>query len=257
MSHPLRNWQNTFKELSQQDMPLLGMFIVSGSSIISECSATTDLHWVAADMEASPATKQDLIHIAQSFNGSSVSFLVRVAENNQQLIESALDIGAQGIVVPKVSTKEEALQVTSACYYPPLGTRGLNPIRCSGYFYDINNYLKNAKNITCMVQIETVEAVENLDEIATVKGISGLFIGCGDLAACYEIPGEFEHPKFQEAIKKVLNVCKKNHLIPGIFAYSNQLAKEYIKMGFKMIGIGNEIKFLKTSIEGSIREIKS
>lgn len=251
--HPLHDWKN---QLSEKNYPWLGLFLVSASSVIAECCATTNLDWVVVDLEASYASRQDLMHIAQAFNGSSVALLARVAQNNQQQIEAALDIGIQGIIVPKVSDKASALAVVKSCYYPPLGKRGLNPIRCSAYFDSVGDYLSASKNIACFVQIETQEAVENLEDIASVSGIQGLFIGCGDLALDYEIPGEFGHEKMKHAIQKVLNVCEKYHLVSGIFAYSQVLAEEYQKIGFQMIAIGNEVKFLKNEVNHWLQVLK-
>lgn len=253
MTHPLQSWENPF--INNNKNYSLGMFIVSASSMISECCATTGIDWLAVDIEASPATRHDLLHIAQSVNGSSVTLFARVAQNNQQYIEAALDVGVHGVIVPKVSTVEETKNVVSACYYPPMGTRGLNPIRCSAYFNAHQRYADMANSVSCIIQIETKQAIENLEEIAMVKGIDGLFIGCGDLAASLGIAGQFEHPEFHAAIEKVLAIAEKNNLIPGIFAYSNDLAKKYLGMGFKMIGIGNEIKFLRVGIENSILDI--
>lgn len=255
--HPLQSWDNiSKKKVLISSQPFLGLFVVTGSSLISECSATTGINWIAVDMEASPATRYDLIHIAQSLNGSSVTLFVRVAQNNQQYIESALDIGAHGIIVPKVCTSKQASEAVDAVYYAPIGSRGMNPIRCSAYFKNLGDYLSRANSsILCIPQIETAKAVNNISEIAKVKGVSGLFIGCGDLANDFGTPGEFDTILMQNARTRILNACTKHNLIPGIFAYSEELAKKYIHEGFKMIGIGNEIKFLRNAIEGSINNI--
>ena len=256
--HPLKEWSSKFREAHQQtERSLLGMFIVSASSLISECCATTGIDWLAADMEASPATRHDLLHIAQSLNGSSVGLFARVAQNNQQYIEAALDVGVCGVIVPKVSNASQAREVVNASYYPPLGTRGMNPIRCSGYFCNAEAYIRKAnENILCIAQIETKEAVENVKEIAAVSGISGLFIGCGDLAADYGMPGSFSTPQMQHAISTVLEACKEFGRVPGIFAYNEELAKEYIKKGYIMVAVGNEIKFLRACIESTLSNIK-
>lgn len=252
--HPLQNWKNAFNDHKDYS---LGMFIVSASSLISECCATTGIDWLAVDMEASPANRHDMVHIAQSLNGSSVALFARVAQNNQQYIEAALDVGAHGIIVPKVSTGSEALAAVYACYYPPIGTRGLNPIRCSAYFKSAEHYFANASSVSCIIQIETQQAIDNLDEIASTPGITGLFIGCGDLAASLGIIGQFDNPLFHDKVEAVLKACEKYQLIPGIFAYNNELAKKYLQMGFKMVGFGNEIKFLRAGIENSILDIRN
>lgn len=257
-SHPLLAWENPVKNVVNKNIPsLLGLFIVSASSIHSECCATAGIDWIAIDMEASPASRMDMIHIAQSLNGTEVILFVRVAQNNSQHIESALDIGAHGVIIPKVSSQKDAISAVKASYYPPEGKRGMNPIRCSAYFRNVENYLEKAnKSTLCIVQIETKEAINNLEEISSVKGINGLFIGCGDLASDFGTPGDFENQEMHNARRLVLEACKKYNLIPGIFAYSERLASNYIQEGFVIIGIGNEIKFLQNALDKSILEIK-
>lgn len=254
--HPLQIKKRHFSKENINSFSL-GMFLVSGSSIVSECCAVTGIDWMAVDMEASPATRYDLIHIAQSLNGSSIYLFARVAENNKQYIEAALDVGVDGVIIPKISSLEDAISAVTGCYYPPLGKRGLNPIRCSAYFKEMPHYLKNANNfVSCIAQIETQEAITNLEAIASVAGIKGLFIGSGDLALELGTPGNFESSEMNKARKEVLAACKKHHLIPGIFAYNDELAKKYIDEGFIMIGIGNDIKFVQSGIENSLTEIK-
>lgn len=254
-NHPLKIFKNPLLHPPHSNA-LLGMFIVSASSMIAECCATTGLDWIAVDMEASIASRQDLLHMAQAFNGSAMVFLVRVAENNQQYIEAALDTGVHGIIVPKVSTQHDAERAVKASYYSPIGKRGLNPIRCSAYFDSVSSYIEKASTISCFVQIETQKAIENLDTIASVKGVSGLFIGLGDLTMDYGLLADFENPVIQDAIMLVLSTCKKYDLIPGIFAYSNELARRYVQLGFKLIGMGNEIKFLRQAIDSNLSDIK-
>lgn len=236
-----------------------GIFLLSSNSMISEsCAVIPGVDWVIVDMEASTASKEDLMHIYQSLKNTNASPMVRVSELNKHQIEFALDIGSEAILIPKISTRDEAEEVARCSYYPPLGERGINPVRISNYFQNIQNYLIKAnEQITVMVQIESKEAVENADEIAQTSGIDVLFIGCGDLASSYGQPGKVEGERMDSARARVLKACLKNNKIPGIFAYSLDLAKQYIQEGFKFIAIGNEIKLLQESLYRYSNEIES
>lgn len=235
-------------------MTQLGYFVVSGSSVVVECMANTSIDWIVLDREASVA-QGELVHDLMALRGSKVKAFVRVAKCDRSEIEHALDLGAQGIIVPKVDSVEQARMAVEACYYPPLGNRGINPVRATGYFKDVNGYLKNANSrVECFVQIESVSALENLGEIAAVKGISGLFIGCGDLASSLGQPGNVEGPKMDRACRQVIAACQLNQITPGIFAYSLNLARRYKADGFEFIALGNDLKSLRSSIEQSLIE---
>ncbi len=246
--HLLR--KNYTKKKLENNQVTKGLFLISGNSMIAETCSTLPLDWLIVDMEASPMTKKDALHILQSINGSDVSPFIRVPELNRHLIEHALDIGAEGVLVPKVETRKEAELAVEACYYPPLGKRGVNPVRASRYFSDIDGYIQSSNDqILCMVQIETAKSVDNVDEIADVEGVDVLFIGCGDLASSYGHPGDMTHASMNKAREKVLLAAEKTGKIPGIFAYSLDLARQYKEEGFQFIAIGNDIKAVRESVE--------
>jgi 2-keto-3-deoxy-L-rhamnonate aldolase RhmA len=250
---------STFRKLApvaalKSGQGTVGMFIVSASSLIAEACATRGMDWLVLDMEASPAGRMELLGMLQALNGRDVLGLVRVAVNDQQMIEAALDAGANGIVVPKVSNAHEAAAVVRAAKYPPGGVRGVNPIRSSGYFGDMARYFREADDRTVVaVQIETAAALLHLDEIAGTPGVDILFVGCGDLAAELGRIGEVDHPDVQAAVAQVLRACHAAGKIPGIFAYSIELARRYYELGYRFIAIGNDVKMMLGSIEESLR----
>lgn len=235
------------------------MFLVSGSPLFAEACSLLDLDWIVVDMEASPMTKVDALHMLQAMSASPVIQFVRVPALDRHLIEHALDQGAHGIIVPKVETKEQAAAAAEACRYPPVGNRGINPIRSSGYFTNLSEYLASVNERTiCAVQIETQSGLGAADEIANVAGIDIVFIGVGDLASNLGQPGIPDGAAMDEACGRILEATIAAGKIPGIFAYSEELARKYIQDGFKFIALGNEIKFFMaagTSAAESFRRV--
>ncbi|MCS3509314.1 HpcH/HpaI aldolase/citrate lyase family protein [Achromobacter sp. JUb104] len=253
--HPLLN-RTDFRDRLLSETSY-GIFIVSGSAIMAEACSTRALDFIVLDMESSPLNRETLTYSLQALTGTSVAALVRVATGERFNIESALDAGALGIIVPKVSTGREAKAVVSAASYPPEGTRGLNPIRCSGYFSALADYLASANSrVIKAIQIETAEGLDNIEEIASVEGIDLIFVGCGDLSAELGCMGNMTSPQMLEAVATVLDSCRRHGKIPGIFAYSDELAKQYANMGYRFISFSNDVKLLMSSLERTLAHIR-
>lgn len=246
MSHPLFRVDNPLRDVLADGKPAHGLFLITPSSLLAELTGTLGFDWAVLDMEASAMSKQDALAMTQALTGSACSPIVRVPYLNRHLIEHALDIGAHGVLVPKVDTAEDAAQAALACRFPPDGERGVNPVRASAYFGNLPEYFAAANARTlCIVQIESERAVENVDEIAAVPGVDGLFIGMGDLACAYGQPGNVVGERLDEARQAVLAACKRHGKVPGLFAYGLDLAKEYVAEGFTLLAVGNDVKFFR------------
>lgn len=253
MPHPLTNVQQRL----QGDGPWPGMFLVAGSALFAEASSLLDLDWIAIDMEAAPMTKVDSLHMLQAVSASSVIALVRVPKLDRHLIEHALDQGAHGVIVPKIESAEDAAAAVDACRFPPAGSRGVNPIRASAYFTNLSAYFEEANDRTmCAVQIETRRGLEAATEIAAVPGVDIVFIGVGDLAMSLGQPGVADGSSMDEACDRILRATLAAGKIPGIFAYSDELAVQHIDAGFKLIAIGNEIKLFMAAGAAAARSFR-
>jgi len=235
----------------------LGLFLLSGSSQVAELLSTLPIDWVMVDMEASPISPREVIQVFQALNNTRVAPLVRVPVNAHHLVEQALDWGAYGVLVPKVEDAEAARRVAAAARFPPQGRRGINPVRASGYFADVGAYLANANERTlCMVQVESASAVENAHAIAAVEGIDVLFIGAGDLAYSLGQPGQVTGPRMDAARRRVLDACREHCKVPGIFAYSLELAEQYLAEGYRFVAFGNDFKLLREAACASLRRLR-
>lgn len=255
-AHPLLAPINHCKNRLAENIVCYGLFLVSASSLVAECCATRGPDWLLVDMEASPADRHDLVQMLQALNGARATGMARVARNERQLIEAALDSGALGLMVPKVESADEARAVVDCAYYPPKGRRGVNPVRCSGYFRLLPDYFTEAnRSIMTIVQIESAKAVAAANEIAAIEGIDILFIGCGDLACDLGQAGQVEGPEMERAIDRVLKACQQHGKTPGIFAYSLELARRYAGQGFRFIAFGNDLKLMASGLEHHMRSL--
>jgi 2-keto-3-deoxy-L-rhamnonate aldolase RhmA len=255
--HPLLQGHNRTKATLLDGGVALGMFLLSGSSMLAEVCSTLPLDWLMVDLEASPISRYELLPILQSLNGSTVTPFVRAQSREHWHLEQILDLGVQGILVPKVDDADTARRVVAACRFPPLGARGVNPVRASGYFSDVAGYLSSAnERVLCMVQIESAKAVAAAAEIAAVEGIDGLFIGAGDLALSLGQPANVVGPKMDDACHRVLEAAQRAGKFPGIFAYSLELADIYAEQGFKFIAIGNDVKAIREWVTGSASHVR-
>ncbi|MGF1430803.1 HpcH/HpaI aldolase family protein [Kitasatospora sp. LaBMicrA B282] len=255
-AHPLLH-RPALAEALAAPGPAFGLFLLSGSSLLAELCGTLPLSWAVLDLEAGPLAGPDLRHQLQALTGSPVVPLVRVPHLQQHHIEHALDLGAAGVMVPKVDTAEQAAAAASACRFAPEGSRGVNPVRASGYFTDVADYLARANAQTsCLVQIESPQGVAEAERIAAVPGVDALFLGMGDLALALGQPGEVTGPAMDEARAAVLKAAAAHGKAAGIFAYSLELARQYAAEGFQLIAFGNEVKLLREAVLSALAELR-
>ena len=181
--------------------------------------------------------------------GGRVTPFVRAQSAAHWHIEQILDAGVNALIVPKIESRQACEAVVAACTYPPRGRRGVNPIRASRYLTEVKEYFKSANEDTLLfVQIESKAGVENVHEILNVEGVDGAFIGCGDLAMDVGVPGEMEAPPLLSAIDAVRVACERSCKIPGVFAYSPELALRFIHQGFRLVAFGNDVAMLERAV---------
>lgn len=239
--------KNKVKEMLKAGQATVGVFVGIGHPEVAEIMANVGFDWIVFDMEHGPLSIETVQSMIQAMDGKDAVPFVRVTWNDPVLIKRALDIGAYGLVIPWVNTKEEATKAVRACKYPPAGIRGVGPRRASKYGLETKDYLAMAdKEIMVIVQIENIEAVNNIDEILSVDGLDALFIGPWDLSASMGFLRELPkmHPKVIEAIKKVLEAGKRTGVPAGIYAGNVESTNDYIAQGFQFVALATDISYL-------------
>ena len=243
----------------KQNKLTIGSWITLGHPSIAEIMARAGFDWLTVDMEHSAITLQQAQQLIQVIELCGVIPLVRVGENNSNLIKRGMDAGAHGVIVPMVNTKEDAIKAVNAVKYPPVGTRGVGLARAQGYGLEFDKY-KNwvNKNSIVIVQIEHIKAVENLEDILSVEGIDAFIVGPYDLSGSIGRPGDFEHPDTVSALKKIMEVSKKIKKTAGFHVIPPDADSVIGKInnGYKFIGFSLDTLFLGTLCRDELSKIK-
>ena len=214
---------------------------------ITEIFTRSGADFIGIDIEHSTISQEQSQRIIAASQAGSSLCLPRVASHNMEMIKRLLDSGADGIIVPMVNTAEEAQRLISWCKYPPEGRRGFGISRAQGYGFDFDKYTKNwNRSSTIIVQIESVEGVSNIDDIASLDDIDGAMAGPYDLSSSLGIPGQLDHPKMVESCKKVIAACKRHKKACGTQLISPDAAgvKKALASGFTFIVLSSDVFLL-------------
>jgi len=246
--------KNTVKAKLKAGETSVGAWVSVGHPDVSEALANVGFDWIVFDMEHCPldiGTIQTLMQ-SMSYTRECVP-IVRVAWNDIVLIKRALDIGAHGLIIPWVNTREEAVNAVRYCKYPPEGVRGFGPRRAAMFDSD---YVKTAnKELLVAVQIETETAIRNLDEIVSVEGVDACFVGPWDLSMSMGIFEEWGHPRLRDAFERVVKACGRWGVAPGMACGEDNI-NEAIAQGFRFCSLGGDIGFMVKGATDSIRRVK-
>lgn len=228
---------NKTKWLLKERKKIIGAWLQIGSSITAEIFGKAGFDFVMVDMEHGPGDVMTLIQQLQAVSKFDVAPFARAPWNDPVMIKRMLDTGLYGILIPYVSTAEEARQAVRACKYPLEGIRGIAPSpRAGGYGMNGFNYLENAnEQLVVMTAVETPEAVANIEELVKVGGLDGIFIGPMDLATSM---GHFcnpSHPEVQEAIKRIEETVLQSDKFLGTVAGDFEAAQKLYDKGYSYV----------------------
>jgi 2-keto-3-deoxy-L-rhamnonate aldolase RhmA len=249
--------ENQLKQLLEKGEVTFGCWITIGHPDVAEIMANAGFDWIIFDTEHAPLSIETVQVLLQAISGTRVTPIIRVAWNDMVLIKQALDIGAKGILIPWINTREDAERAVKACRYPTAGLRGVSPRRAAKYGLEWDEYLATAdKNLLIMLQIETAEAVKNAEQILAVPGVDAFFIGPADLASSLGFLGKADHPDALKATEKGLRVGKKLGVPAGIHARNLEVAIQEAKDGFQFISLGADYAFLLSKCQDSLRKVR-
>jgi len=251
---------NKLKNALSTSKVTIGSWITLAHPAIAEIMAKAGFDWLTIDMEHSAITLYQAQQLIQIVELCDVTPLVRVGENNPNLIKRVMDAGAHGVIVPMVNNKDDAIRAVNAVKYPPEGTRGVGLARAQGYGLMFEKYRDwvNKESII-IVQIEHIEAIKNLEGILSTTGIDGSIIGPYDLSGSSGYPGEFEHPEVKKALEKYETLCKELNKPMGIHVIppDNEEVLKFIKKGYKFIAFSLDTLFLGTKCKKELLKIKN
>ncbi|WP_373512930.1 HpcH/HpaI aldolase/citrate lyase family protein [Persicitalea sp.] len=236
---------------------LHGCWLNLGSSLTAEIVGLSGFDWVLIDLEHGAGTEKDVLAQLQALESTPAGVVVRVESAESQRIHRVLDMGAEGIMCPKVNTAEEAQQVVSGLHYPPHGHRGVaKMVRATQFAQNFDEYYQNSReNLLGVVQIETAEALNHLDEIAALDGVDVLFIGPADLTMELGIFGQFDHPKLKDAVQKIIAAAQKAGKSTGILFFNPEEYQNYHQQGIRFIACGADATFVANGARDMARKL--
>jgi len=248
---------NSFKSSIAAGKLQIGLWSSLCSNIVAEIIANSGFDWVLLDTEHSPNELPGLLSQLQAMKGGTATPIVRPAWNDPVLIKRVLDIGATCVLIPFVENEGEAEKAVKACHYPPAGMRGITGSGRASQYGRIKNYLGDAnENVCVLIQIETEAALEQLESIARVKGVDGIFIGPSDLSASMGHIGNPLHPDVQKAIQISGRKLSNLGIPAGILTASEEDAQRYIEWGYKFVAVGSDAGLISMGADRLVKGFK-
>lgn len=248
---------NTFKAALAERQRQIGMWSALASPVAAEILSSSGFDWVLIDMEHAPNDLAEVMAQAQALARDPVPVLVRPAWNDMVLIKRILDLGVQSLIVPFVQNAAEAAAAVAATRYPPEGVRGVAGGSRATQYGRVQGYHKNAADqIALVLQIETLEAVEQIDEIAALEGVDALFVGPADLAASMGHLGDINNAEVQAAIAGAAQRCHAAGKPIGTLAVDPPVAKRYFDMGYDFIAVGVDAVLFARAADALVKEFR-
>lgn len=249
---------NSFKQALREGRPQIGLWASLCSNIAAEVIAGAGFDWILIDTEHAPNELPLVFSQLQALVGGTAAPVVRPAWNDMVVMKRLLDVGVQNFLVPYVQTPEEARAAVAATRYPPQGVRGVAVTHRANQYGRVKDYFKRANEEICvLLQIETRVALQNLEAIATIEGVDGLFIGPSDLAAALGHLGDTAHPEVRAAIEDAFTRIRKAGKAPGILAPIEADARHWLSLGCVVLAVGSDVGLLARSSEALAGKFKS
>lgn len=250
--------ENRFKRALAEGRQQIGLWNSITGTVVAELLATTGYDWLVIDTEHALTDVPDTLGMMQAMAPYPVSAVVRPAVNDIVLIKRLLDLGAQTLLIPFVQNAEEARAAVTAMRYPPRGMRGVALVTRGSRFGQVEGYATRAEEELCLiVQVETAEALSQIEAIAAVDGVDGIFIGPSDLAASMGHAGNARHPEVQAAIKAAIARIRAAGKPAGILAVDPAFARQCIEWGTTFTAVGVDVLMLLQAAKGMVAQFKS
>jgi len=246
--------RNRLREILRRGEVAIGMTVSIGHPLITDILGGIGFDFINFDLQHSPLSIESTLSMMQAMSFSETTPIIRVPWNEFAIINSALDIGAHGIIIPFVNTKEDVLKAVQYATYPPKGMRSFGPIRAS---LRDPEYIETCdEEILILPQIETQEGLDNVEDILSVDKIEAFFVGPYDLSRSLGVWRKWDHPKFEDALQRILDAAESTGTVPGLLAPIEEIYKT-IKRGFKLISIGGDVGFLKQAAAYELQKARS
>jgi 4-hydroxy-2-oxoheptanedioate aldolase len=254
-----------FKQQLRDGKPKIGLFLNSHSPTVAEQLAHSGYDWLLVDTQHGPMDHERLSSMLAAVSSGGAKSMVRVAGyHDRGGIQQALDLGADGVLVPYINTAEEARQAVSCARYPTAGTRSVYFPQRSTNKAGLLGYVPNANaNVIVALQVETASCIENMAEIAAVPGVDILFLGQNDLCMSmglfetYEFPHMYTSAELGAATQSLVDAARKNGVSLGVFLFGTSRVGEFLGKGFTFISVGNDLHHVLTQTGAYVKDIET
>jgi 2-dehydro-3-deoxyglucarate aldolase len=237
----------------------VGSWLQICQPLIPEILAPAGFEWLVVDMEHSSMGLNDAMGMIMSIEANGMVPIVRVGENDPNLIKRVMDIGACGVIVANIKNRQEAQRAVDAVKYPPHGTRGVGLYRAQKFGHGFDRYKRwLVEESVVIAQIEHIDAVDHINEILTTPGIDAFIIGPYDMSASMGKPGEFDNPEFIGALKSIRKAAEQNGVPAGYHSVSTRAveAKKRIEEGYTFLAFGVDFLFLSDLACNELAKLK-
>jgi 4-hydroxy-2-oxoheptanedioate aldolase len=250
--------RNAFKHAIAAGKLQIGLWSSLASNVAAEIISDSGFDWILFDTEHSPNEIPGLVSQLQAAQRGTATPIVRPAWNDAVLTKRILDIGAQSLLFPYVQNVNEARAAVVSTRYPPQGIRGVSVSARASRYGRTPGYLTKANEEICvLVQVETGQAMRDLEAIARVEGVDGVFIGPSDLAASLGHLGNPQHPDVQKAIEDAGRRLRAIGKPPGILTSNEDEARRYIEWGYLFVAVGADVGLLARNADALAKKFKS
>jgi 4-hydroxy-2-oxoheptanedioate aldolase len=234
--------------------PTVGLFINLGSSVSAEIVARAGYDWALVDLEHGMTTETDLLAQLMAIQATSTAAIVRVVSSERMRVGRVLDLGADGLMIPRLETADDMRETVSWMRYPPGGIRGVAAgTRGAGYGTVVHAQIRMLnERVLGVFQVESRAAVAAVDELAAIDGVDVLFVGPADLSHEMGIPGEFTNPQFTAALGRVAAVAKAHGKAAGMLVKDASEVPAYLARGYGFIGIGSDSGLLMSGARSQL-----
>jgi 2-keto-3-deoxy-L-rhamnonate aldolase RhmA len=249
---------NAFKQLlkSSGSQAPLGTWIMSASPIVAEAVGCAGFQWGVIDMEHTPLDMMEVVHLLQAVGNTKMLPVVRVPWNDTVTVKRVLDAGATTLLFPFVQNAQEAAKAVAATRYPPDGVRGMAGMSRGSRFGTTPDYLKTAnKTMGVIVQLETREAIGQLDAIAAVPGVDAVFIGPADLSGTMGLPGQLMHPQVMGLMSQAAERCRQLEVPVGTVGGTPEQVVQYRAAGFTFVAIASDLGLLMRGAQAAVKSL--
>jgi len=235
-----------------------GLWCTMPEPLAVELIAAAEPDYVCIDQQHGLVDHAAMVAMIRAAGAAGCTPIVRVAWNEPWLVMRALDAGALGVVVPMVDDGTQAARAVEACRFPPDGRRSYGPIRAASAIGS-SDPADLAADVLCIAQIETVEGLENVEEVAATSGLDALYVGPADLALALGVPlpGAADDPRHAEAVERILAACKATGIGAGMHTRSGEHARRYAARGCTMLNAGTDGELLAAGVRREVEAARA